>query len=87
MAQFNVISSSLSTGYTGSISKMLSLGPEGTTTLDRIEWGNFVEPESLFTPTSITTGTIIAAAGSYIDGPIGRVKTGTEGGWLIYIES
>jgi len=86
MAQFKVISSSISTGYTGSISKMLSLGNDGSTvTIERIEWGNFVEPESLFTPTSITSRMDVAA-GSYVDGPIGRVKTGSEGGWLIYIE-
>ena len=97
MEQFNVISSSTSTGYTGSIAKMLSLGgATDDSTLDRIEWGNFnalgmkalhlgVSQESLFTPTTVTPTTVVFPAGSYVDGPIGKVKTGTEGSWLIYM--
>ena len=86
MANYSIISSSTSTSYTGSITKMLSLGAEDVeSTLTRIEWGNFVEPYSSFTPSSITTGTITVAAGSYVDGPISRVKTGATGNWLIYL--
>ena len=85
MANYSIISSSTSTSYTGSITKMLSLSESVASTLTRIEWGNFVEPYSSFTPSSITTGTITVAAGSYVDGPISSVKTG-DGGWLIYIE-
>ena len=84
MANYSVVSSSLGASYTGSIEKMLSLGAnDGESTLTRIEWGNFTTPESSFTPTSITTGTITVPAGSYIDGPIGRVAVGA-GAWLIY---
>tara|TARA_R110002012_G_scaffold138881_1_gene295775 strand:- start:695 stop:955 length:261 start_codon:yes stop_codon:yes gene_type:complete len=85
MAEFQVISSSLGS-FTGSIEKMLALGAnDAECTLSRIEFGNMVNPESSFTPTSIISSDVIIPAGSYVEGPIGRVNI-SAGGFLIYIK-
>ena len=68
---------------TGSIAKILCIQDDGQTkqVLKRIEFGNFVEPESEFTPTSIIKDVTIVN-GTYIDGPIGRVS---GSGFLVYL--
>jgi hypothetical protein len=61
-------------------------------TLLRVEWGNYSYPDSSFTATAITecrgcdegVDPITVPAGTYIEGPIGRLKTGNVGGWIIY---
>tara|TARA_B100001094_G_C17440792_1_gene443582 strand:- start:158 stop:427 length:270 start_codon:yes stop_codon:yes gene_type:complete len=59
---------------TGSIVKLLALGADDDEQrCERIEFGNFTQPESLYTPTSVITD-ITVPAGTYIDGPIGRVS-------------
>ena len=94
MANYSVVSSSLGASYTGSIVKMLSLGHSNAvntnllegSTLSNVEWGNHTEPDSAFTPQSVTAD-IKVPAGTYLEGPIGRVKTGTSGSWLIYTKA
>ena len=70
---------------TGSIAKILCIQEGGQTsqTLERIEFGNFVEPESAFTPTS-TVKNVKVINGTYIDGPIGRVS---GSGFLVYLNN
>lgn len=98
--QYNVISSSLSTSYTGSIAKLQAFGngsaPDGATytaSLDRIEWGdpkeNPMNPKSHanYTHRGLTTGPIEIPVGGFIEGPISAVKTANgdgKSGWLIY---
>ena len=65
--------------YTGSFIKILAMGADDAEiVIDRIEFGNLVEPESAFTPTGVITGSMTFAAGTYIDGPIARfnIKSG-----------
>tara|TARA_Y100000114_G_C11473590_1_gene191937 strand:+ start:84 stop:356 length:273 start_codon:yes stop_codon:yes gene_type:complete len=90
MADFKVIRLSTNTDIgisqvTGSIAKLLCVQDEGQTkqVLKRIEFGNFVEPESAFTPTSIMNNVTIVN-GTYIDGPIGRVS---GSGFLVYLNN
>ena len=70
---------------TGSIAKILCIQDDGQTkqVLKRIEFGNFVEPESAFTPTS-TVKNVKVINGTYIDGPIGRVS---GSGFLVYLNN
>jgi|TARA_B110000503_G_C6970499_1_gene338981 hypothetical protein len=75
--------------YTGSFVKLLITGDAGDseTKIDRIEWGNLVEPESSFTPSGVITGSMTFPAGTVIDGPIARFKyagTANNGGILAY---
>jgi hypothetical protein len=97
MANYSMTSSSINTSYSGSIVKLLALGSINTgslgdSTLLRVEWGNYSYPDSSFTPTAITecrgcdegVDPITVPAGTYIEGPIGRLKTGNKGGWIIY---
>jgi hypothetical protein len=78
------ISSSHATSYTGSIAKILSLGTDdGENELARVEFGNLTTPETAFTASSIV-GSVTVPAGTYIEGPIARAKTGAAGNFLIY---
>tara|TARA_Y100000114_G_C11641088_1_gene269325 strand:- start:57 stop:323 length:267 start_codon:yes stop_codon:yes gene_type:complete len=78
------VSSSHSTSYTGSISKILSLGGDDVeNTLERIEFGVFTTPETAFTASSIVDS-IVIPAGTYVEGPIGRVKVSASSDFLIY---
>ena len=87
MAQFNVVSSSIDGTYTGSIAKVLALGADDAEcTLSNIDFGNMTNPEASFTPTSNIPTAIIIPAGSYVDGPIGRLKV-DAGGFLIYFNN
>ena len=84
MAEYRAISSSVGQEISGSIYKILALGADDSEcTLSRIEFGNSPLPESSFTPTSRITSNIQVPAGSYIEGPIGRIKVGA-GGFLVY---
>tara|TARA_B100002019_G_C21261145_1_gene596799 strand:+ start:934 stop:1200 length:267 start_codon:yes stop_codon:yes gene_type:complete len=85
MSQFFApVSSSHSTSYTGSISKILSLGnDDAENTLERIEFGTFTTPETAFTASSIV-GSITVPAGTYVEGPIGKVKVSASSDFLIY---
>mgnify|MGYP003656870672 CR=1 FL=1 len=84
MAQFNAVSSSVGSTYTGSIAKVLALGAnDAECTLSNIDFGNMTNPETSFTPTSNISTAIIVPAGSYVEGPIGRLKV-DAGGFLIY---
>tara|TARA_B100001113_G_C21099510_1_gene618117 strand:- start:1508 stop:1801 length:294 start_codon:yes stop_codon:yes gene_type:complete len=91
--QYNVISSSASTSYTGSIAKAQAIGDTvGTSSLARIEFGDTREtpmnPKSHadYTPRSVISKSVIIPSGQYIEGPISALKTGDDGGngWLIY---
>ena len=84
MAIYRVVSSSVGSTHTGSIAKVLALGADDSEcTLSNIDFGNFIEPESLFTPSSTITTNVQVPAGSYLEGPIGRLKV-EAGGFLIY---
>ena len=84
--EYNTISSSLNQMVTGSIVKVLALGADDAEcTLSRIEFGKMTSPESSFTASSEISTDIQVPAGSYIDGPIGKLKVKT-GGFLIYVE-
>ena len=79
------ISSSANGQFTGSITKVLALGADNDEpTISRIEFGEMTDPESNFTPSS-ETSTVKIPAGTYIDGPIGKLKVGATGGFLVYI--
>ena len=59
---------------TGSINKLLALGAtNASSTVQRAEFGNFITPEINFTASSIIEDFTVPA-GTYIDGPIGRVS-------------
>ena len=82
------ISCSNATSYTGSFVKIQALGDAGDVEclLDRVEFGKHADPVSDSTITS-TTGPIEIPAGSSIDGPIVKFKTGTNAagkGFLAY---
>jgi hypothetical protein len=67
MAIYNVVSSSVGSTHTGSIAKVLALGADDSEcTLSNIDFGNFIEPESLFTPSSTITTNVQVPAGSYL---------------------
>ena len=84
--EYNTISSSLNQMITGSIVKVLALGAnDDECTLSRIEFGKMTDPELFFTASAIITNDVQVPAGSYIDGPIGKLKIKT-GGFLIYVE-
>ena len=53
----------------------------GSTTFTSIEYGNMVEPESSFTPSSIISDTFTVSADQTIYGPIARfcLKSGSSG--------
>ena len=69
------ISTSIATSYTGSFVKILALGADDAEcTLSRIEFGKMTSPESSFTASSEISTDIQVPAGSYIDGPIGKLK-------------
>ena len=82
------VSTSIATSYTGSFVKILALGADDTEcSLERIEFGQLVQPESSFTPTGIINTEVKIPAGSYIDGPIARFKvsgSAAAGGFLAY---
>ena len=94
MINYTVISSSAAQEeVSGSIAKILALGnddAEGTIT--RIEFGDpNINPQrpnltgSNYTPTSVA-GPVVVPAGTYVEGPIGRVKVDSStGGFLIYL--
>ena len=78
------ISSSASTSYTGSIAKVLSLGTNvSASMLERVEFGNHSEGHLPFTASSVS-GEINIPAGTYLEGPIGRLKTSASSHFLIY---
>tara|TARA_R110000787_G_scaffold90307_4_gene190848 strand:+ start:460 stop:765 length:306 start_codon:yes stop_codon:yes gene_type:complete len=87
----NIISSSGTSSYTGSITKVVALGAnDGEASLSRIEYGLEVQDygrisssaQTEWTPIS-TTGTVQIPAGSALEGPMGRIEVGT-GSFLIY---
>lgn len=86
MSQYQVISSSAGQEFTGSIAKVIAIGPQTSSVLDRVEFGNLVFPETSFTASSVT-GKVEIDNGFTIDGPIARTKTGADGdgGFLVYI--
>jgi len=87
MSQYQVISSSAGQEFTGSIAKVIAIGPQTSSVLDRVEFGNLVFPETSFTASSVT-GEIEIDNGFTIDGPIARTKTSanhTSSGFLVYI--
>ena len=85
--EYRTISSSINQMVTGSIVKVLALGADDAEcTLSRIEFGKMTEPESFFKASSIIATDVQIPAGSYIDGPIGKLKVKT-GGFLIYVEA
>ena len=72
------------TKVTGSISKILALGADDAEPhVERIEFGNFITPEINFTASSVETNFNVPA-GTYIDGPIGRVSGSN---FLVYINN
>jgi len=82
------ISCSNATEYTGSFIKIQALGDAGDQEclLDRVEFGQLANPE-ISSSVNAVTGPIEIPAGSFIDGPIMRFKTGTNGvgkGFLAY---
>jgi len=90
----NIISSSSTSSYTGSITKVVALGAAGDdASLSRIEYGLEVQnygkvsssAQTEWTPIN-TTGTVQIPAGSALEGPMGRIKVGT-GAFLIYFGS
>ena len=84
MAQYSVVSSSLGSTHTGSIAKVLALGAnDAECTLSNIDFGNFVQPETRFTASSTILTNVQVPAGSYVEGPIGRLKV-QAGAFLIY---
>jgi hypothetical protein len=83
-AEYRVLSSSVGQTFTGSIAKVLALGAnDGESTLSNIDFGYFSQPESQFSPVNKISTNVQVPAGSYVDGPIGRLKV-VEGGFLIY---
>ena len=85
------ISCSNATSYTGSFVKIQALGDAGDVEclLDRVEFGQLANPE-ISSSVDAVTGQIEIPAGSFIDGPIMRFKTGTNGagkGFLAYFNT
>ena len=84
MAIYRVVSSSVGSTHTGSIAKVLALGADDSEcTLSNIDFGNFTQPEINFTASSTVLTNVQVPAGSYVEGPIGRLKV-AAGGFLIY---
>jgi hypothetical protein len=84
MAIYRVVSSSVGSTHTGSIAKVLALGADDSEcTLSNIDFGNFTQPETNFTASSTVLTNVQVPAGSYVEGPIGRLKV-AAGGFLIY---
>jgi len=85
----NIISSSGTSSYTGSIAKVIALGST-TASLSRIEFGIEVQDfgkvsssaQTEWSPIS-TTGIVQIPAGSALEGPMGRIKV-EDGDFLIY---
>ena len=73
------ISCSNATSYTGSFVKIQALGDAGDVecVLDRVEWGKHTDPIENAT-TVISSSAIEIPAGTSIDGPILKFKTGTN---------
>ena len=97
----SIISSSFSTEYSGSIYKIQCMGDNdtivggdtaitGSVLISEMEFGNSINPESSFIPTS-KIGPIYINVGETIEAPIGRMKVGANpsdsvrNGLLIYI--
>ena len=85
------ISCSATTSYTGSFVKIQALGDAGDVecVLDRVEWGKHTDPIENAT-TVISSSAIEIPAGTSIDGPILKFKTGTNGagkGFLAYFNT
>ena len=85
------ISCSNATSYTGSFVKIQALGDAGDVecVLDRIEWGQHTDPIANAT-TVISSSAIEIPAGTSIDGPILKFKTGTNAagkGFLAYFNT
>ena len=82
MGAFRVVSASEGTNYSGSIAKVFALE---AATITSCEFGLYQSPEpgTAFVPTSTWSTSTPLPVGSTLDGPIGRLKTGT-GGVLIY---
>jgi len=88
----NIISSSGTSAYTGSIAKVVALGST-TASLSRIEFGIEVQDYGKVSSSAqtewtafSTTGTVQIPAGSALEGPMGRIKVGA-GAFLIYFGS
>ena len=78
------LTESANSRITCSIAKLLALGADNAEQrCERIEFGSFSEPESFFTPTSVITD-ITVPAGTYIEGPIGRVSGSN---FLVYLNT
>ncbi len=90
----NIISSSGTSAYTGSIAKVVALGAnDGEASLSRIEYGLEVQAYGKVSSSAqtewtafSTTGTVQIPAGSALEGPMGRIKVGA-GAFLIYFGS
>tara|TARA_R110001592_G_scaffold61313_1_gene186849 strand:+ start:533 stop:829 length:297 start_codon:yes stop_codon:yes gene_type:complete len=98
MINYTVISASAAqNAFTGSIDKILvTSGSAAGATFTTIEFGDpyenpkrpqISESPDDYTPTSTVSG-LQVLAGTYVDGPIGRVTVDTAtGGFLIYLRN
>ena len=86
--EYNVVKTTGANSYTGSIERVYSLGDgleadsTGSNALARIEFGRFT-PDGTNTPTSTVDSAVYIPKGTYLEGPIQRLKV-SNGPFLIY---
>ena len=86
--EFDVIKTVGANSYTGSIERVYSLADgleadsTGSNALARVEFGRFT-PGGTNTPTSTVDSAVYIPKGTYLEGPIQRLKV-SNGPFLIY---
>lgn len=87
--EYKVVKTTGANSYTGSIAKVYSLADgleadsTGSNALARIEFGHFTNGATTNTPTSVVSTAVYIPKGTYLDGPIQRLKV-SNGPFLIY---